>query len=72
MISREVEVARYKDVCGGEKRRVNISYINYPNMFLVENNELQDYPKERAKHSASTTWEILAIPQKSPHVELYI
>ena len=44
MISREVEVASYKDVCGGEKRRVNIGYANIWNIMKVENNELQDYP----------------------------
>ena len=45
MISREVEVASYKDVCGGEKRRVNFGYFNYENFLKVENNELQEYPK---------------------------
>ena len=45
MISREVEVARYKDVCGGEKRRVNLGYNNIKNLLKVENNELStDYP----------------------------
>ena len=45
MISREVEVASYKDVCGGEKRRVNLGYNNRKNLLKVENNVLStDYP----------------------------
>ena len=44
MISREVEVASYKDVCGGEKRRVNFGYFNIRFMLKIENNKLQEYP----------------------------
>ena len=45
MISREDEVARFKDICGGEKRRVNLGYINQKNLLKVENNKLStDYP----------------------------
>ena len=61
MISREVEVARYKDVCGGEKRRINFGYSNYPNMFIVENNKLQEYPQgssDKYKISDAYNWEV--------------
>ena len=61
MISREVEVARYKDVCGREKRRVNIGYRNSLNFMKVENNKLQDYPKgmtHKIDISDATIWEI--------------
>ena len=53
MISREVEVARYKDVCGGEKRRVNIGFFNVRNFLKVENNKLQEFPRD-----PSLMWEI--------------
>ena len=33
MISREVKVPSYKDICGGEKKKVNLGYNNYPGMF---------------------------------------
>ena len=46
MISREMEVASYKDVCGGEKRRVNLGYYNHPEFFKVENNKLQEFPNK--------------------------
>ena len=61
MISREVEVASYKDVCGGEKRKVNIGYYNHKDIIKVENNELQEYPKglSHKRHlSSSYIWEI--------------
>ena len=58
MISREVEVARYKDVCGGEKRRVNLGYYNLRNILKIEDNKLQEYPKSHKEFSASFVWEI--------------
>ena len=61
MISREVEVATYKAVCGGEKMKVNLGYINLLNVLKVENNELQEYPsyydyRKRDSHA----WEIFS------------
>ena len=43
MISKEVKVASYKEICGGEKRRV---YFGYNNMleWTVEDNKLQQAP----------------------------
>ena len=58
MISREVEVASYKDVCGGEKRRVNLGYYNLRNFLKIEDNKLQEYPKSHEKFSSSHIWEI--------------
>ena len=60
MISREVEVASYKAVCGGEKRRVNIGYFNSLGVLKVENNELQKYPTKKAENDASHLWEIFS------------
>ena len=60
MISREVEVASYKAVCGGEKRRVNIGYYNRRDILKVENNELQKYPTKKSENGACHLWEILS------------
>ena len=62
MISREVEVARYKDVCGGEKRRVYIGYIEYPNYLEVENNKLVEFPSiNKIEIGDAYPWEVLTI-----------
>ena len=58
MISREVEVASYKAVCGGEKRRVNIGYFNYLDILKVENNQLLKYPTKKAENGVTHIWEI--------------
>ena len=62
MISREVKVANYKEICGGEKMRVYLGYNNYKGEFEVENNKLlqnnkRNYKGERS--SISRNWEIL-------------
>ena len=62
MISREVEVASYKDVCGGEKRRVYFGYFEYPNFLEVENNKLVEYPTSKKIFGYDPyIWEILKI-----------
>ena len=62
MISREVEVARYKDVCGGEKRRVNFGYFQYPNILEVEDNKLVEFMSiDKIELSDAYDWEILKI-----------
>ena len=40
MISREVKVASYKEICGGEKIMVHLGYNNDEYFMKVENNEL--------------------------------
>ena len=62
MISREVKVASYEGICGGEKIRVYLGYNNYKGEFEVENNKLlqnnkRNYKGERS--SISRNWEIL-------------
>ena len=62
MISREVEVASYKDVCGGEKRRVNFGYFQYPNILEVEDNKLVEFMSiDKIELSDAYDWEILKI-----------
>ena len=58
MISREVEVARYKDVCGGEKKRVDFGYTNMRNFLKVEDNKLQEYPTFKYDISILLVWEM--------------
>ena len=63
MISREVKVPSYKEVCGGEKKRVNLGYNNDPGFFKVDDNKLvQDPPKRNEKGKFSDipqNWEVL-------------
>ena len=62
MISREVKVASYKEICGGEKKRVHLGYNNDPTILTVENNKLiEEPPKRLLKNSyVSRVWEVLA------------
>ena len=48
MISREVKVASYKEICGGEKIRVHLGYNNDPLYMKVENNKLLQHPRSGA------------------------
>ena len=63
MISREVKVPSYKEICGGEKIRVHFGYNNDPGVdFIVEDNKLlQGYPRlYKGEGSAlSVNYEIL-------------
>ena len=44
MISREMKVASYKEICGEEKIKVYIGYNNQRNILKVEDNKIQKYP----------------------------
>ena len=63
MISREVKVASYKEICGGEKVKVHLGYNDDINITKVENNKLhQDPPKRALKGETifiSRIWEVL-------------
>ena len=64
LISKEIRVSsRYKDICRGEPRKVNIGYNNDPGYMWVENNTLTSTPPQPFKHgfnpSMSHTWEVL-------------
>ena len=62
MISREVKVPSYKEICGGEKTIVHLGYNNYHSMLKVEDNMLLQYPRKRAlmgvASQISPDWEI--------------
>ena len=47
MISREMKVASYKEICGGEKIKVYIGYNNQHELLNVTDNEIQKYPPKR-------------------------
>ena len=70
MISREVKVPSYKEICGGEKIRVHLGYnndIGYNNpdfdILKVEDNKLLQYPSKRmykgVESYISQNWEVL-------------
>ena len=62
MISREVKVASYKEICGGEKIRVHLGYNNQFTMKKVTNNKLIQYPAKRQTRGEasqiSNSWEV--------------
>ena len=62
MISREVKVASYKEICGGEKIRVHIGYHNRGDFMIVKDNQLLEIPSKR-KHKGESyiitqDWEV--------------
>ena len=63
MISREVKVPSYKEICGGEKIRVHLGYNNDKRYMKVEENKLLQKPLERSLKGVSSeisrNWEVL-------------
>ena len=64
MISRDVKVASYKEICGGEKVRVYLGYNNDPGLMTVEDNKLLQDPPIRLvnkgeRSEISWAWELL-------------
>ena len=62
MISREVKVASYKEICGGEKIRVHLGYNNDWYMKVENNTLLQDPPIDPVtgvRSSLPWNWEVL-------------
>ena len=65
MISREIRVPRsYKDICGGQKKKVNIGFNNDPAILIVENKTLMKVPDQDFIHGDVTDmsegWEVLS------------
>ena len=61
MISREVKVPSYKEICGEEKIRVHLGYNNW--LMTVENNKLLQDTKRWPKgitSAISVEWEVLS------------
>ena len=62
MISREVKVASYKEICGGEKTRVHLGYNADRNFKVKDNKLLQDPPIRNligVNSEISRDWEVL-------------
>ena len=49
LISNEITYRSYKEICGGEKKKVNLGFI-YEWFFKVENNKLVHIPRENYHH----------------------
>ena len=65
LISKEISSKSYKEICSGEKKKVNIGYNNDPPFMTVENNSLTSSPppslmKEKGSWM-SQTWEVFSI-----------
>ena len=45
LISKEISYKSYKEICSGEKTKVNLGYNNDPEFMTVENNTLIPYPQ---------------------------
>ena len=46
MISKEITYKSYKNICGGQPKKVNLGFNNLPGGFEVKNNSLVPIPKE--------------------------
>ena len=65
LISKEISYKSYKDICSGEKKKVNLGYNNDYNILKVENNTLMPYPPHGTHlhgeiSAVSYVWEILS------------
>ena len=64
MISKEIKVLSYKNLCSGEKVKVNLGFNNDPGILTVENNTLLPYPKQSFLDEGpymSAAWEVLSL-----------
>ena len=65
MIGREGKIPSYKEICGGEKKKVNLGYVNEIAWFWVSNNSLLRYPAQSglklrgSRPWISHEWEVL-------------
>ena len=65
MISKDIKVPSYKDICGGEPRKMNLGYNNQwqSGIIKVENNTLIRYPPKQYIYGQTTDmshdWEVL-------------
>ena len=47
LISKEINYKSYKEICSGEKKRLNIGFNNDPNYIYVENGALTEIPRQK-------------------------
>ena len=65
LISKELTAPRsYKDICGGDAKKVNVGYINDQYSIKVENNAMTAWPRKKfifgQRSSMSHEWELLS------------
>ena len=66
LISKEISYKSYKEICSGEKKKVNLGYNNGYQVLKVENNALLPYPPLGTYlygeiSQMSVAWEILSM-----------
>ena len=66
LISKEIDYKSYKEICSGEKKKVNLGYNNDDKYMHVENNEQMPIPKQSyifnwgGDTKMSEDWEVLS------------
>ena len=65
LISKAISYKSYKEICRGEKKKVNLGYNNDYNLLKVKNNTLMPYPPlgtflYAERSSFSYVWEVLS------------
>ena len=66
LISKEINYKSYKEICSGEKKKVNLGYWGNWESFKVENNSMAHIPRKledyiHGMHSVmSYDWEVLS------------
>ena len=66
LISKEISYQSYKEICSGEKKKVNLGHWGNSKVFKVENNSLVHIPRELKDyiHGQSSVmphyWEVLS------------
>ena len=50
LISKEIISKSYKEICSGEKKKVNFGFVEVPDEFKIENNELVFVEKELSRY----------------------
>ena len=64
LISKEIPYKSFKEICSGEKKKVNVGYINEGVTMFVVNDTITDMPARDFIHAAkrselSHDWEVL-------------
>ena len=66
LISKEISCKNYKDICSGEKKKVNLGFNHVKKAFEIQNNSLVPLPRVHINYiygelpSLSFDWEILS------------
>ena len=65
LISKEIRFKSYREICSGEKTKVNLGFNNLGQVLKVENNSVQPHPPQHFVHGhasqMSEDWEVLSV-----------